>query len=70
MQVKTGRVDLMANILIVEDEKNMQNIICEYMRRGGHTCFTADDGVFVCSGYAGGLTPLEDADGKPVITRR
>lgn len=35
----------MANILIVEDEKNMQNIICEYMRRGGHTCFTADDGV-------------------------
>ncbi len=35
----------MANILIVEDEKNMQNIISEYMRRGGHTCFTADDGV-------------------------
>lgn len=35
----------MANILIVEDEKNMQDIICEYMHRGGHTCFTADDGV-------------------------
>lgn len=35
----------MANILIVEDEKNMQNILCEYMHRGGHTCFTADDGV-------------------------
>lgn len=35
----------MANILIVEDEKNMQAIIAEYMRRGGHTCFTADDGV-------------------------
>lgn len=35
----------MANILIVEDEKNMQDIIVEYMRRGGHTCFTADDGV-------------------------
>ena len=35
----------MANILIVEDEKNMQNIICEYMHRGGHTCFMADDGV-------------------------
>lgn len=35
----------MADILIVEDEKNMQDIICEYMRRGGHTCFTADDGV-------------------------
>lgn len=35
----------MANILIVEDEKNMQNIIAEYMQRGGHTCFTADDGI-------------------------
>ncbi len=35
----------MANILIVEDEKNMQEIIAEYMRRGGHTSFTADDGV-------------------------
>lgn len=35
----------MANILIVEDEKNMQDIIAEYMRRGGHTCFVADDGV-------------------------
>ncbi len=35
----------MANILIVEDEKKMQEIIAEYMRRGGHTCFVADDGV-------------------------
>lgn len=35
----------MANILIVEDEKNMQEIIAEYMRRGGHTCFMSDDGV-------------------------
>lgn len=35
----------MANILIVEDEKNMQEIIAEYMRRGGHTCFMADDGM-------------------------
>ena len=35
----------MGNILIVEDEKNMQDIICEYMHRGGHTCFTAADGV-------------------------
>ncbi|KMZ54865.1 response regulator transcription factor [Dorea sp. D27] len=35
----------MANILIVEDEKNMQDIIATYMQRGGHTCFTADDGV-------------------------
>ena len=35
----------MANILIVEDEKNMQDIIAEYIQRGGHTCFTADDGI-------------------------
>ncbi len=35
----------MANILVVEDEKNMQEIIADYMRRGGHTCMTADDGV-------------------------
>ena len=25
----------MANILIVEDEKNMQDIIAEYMKKGG-----------------------------------
>jgi DNA-binding response OmpR family regulator len=35
----------MANILIVEDEKNMQIIIADYMKKGGHTCFTADDGI-------------------------
>ena len=35
----------MAHILIVEDEKNMQEIIAEYMRRGGHSCLTAEDGV-------------------------
>ena len=35
----------MANILIVEDEKNMQDIIVEYVKKGGHTCFTADDGI-------------------------
>lgn len=35
----------MANILIVEDEKNMREIISEYIRRDGHTVFTADDGV-------------------------
>lgn len=35
----------MANILIVEDEKNMQDIIVEYLQRGGHACFIADDGV-------------------------
>ena len=35
----------MANILIVEDEKAMQDIIVEYMQKGGHACFTADDGI-------------------------
>lgn len=35
----------MANILIVEDEKAMQDILMDYMRKGGHTGFTADDGI-------------------------
>lgn len=35
----------MANILIVEDEKALQDIVADYLRKGGHTCFTADDGV-------------------------
>ena len=35
----------MANILVAEDEKNMRDIIVEYMKKGGHTCVTADDGV-------------------------
>ena len=35
----------MASILVVEDEKNMQDIIVEYMQRGGHVCYTADDGM-------------------------
>lgn len=35
----------MAVVLVVEDEKEMQNIIVDYMKRGGHTCLTADDGM-------------------------
>ena len=35
----------MANILIVEDEKAMQDIIVDFMRKGGHACFTANDGI-------------------------
>ena len=35
----------MAVILVAEDEKNMQDIIIEYMKRGGHSCIGADDGV-------------------------
>ena len=35
----------MAIILIAENEKGMQTIIADYMKRGGHTCITADDGI-------------------------
>ncbi|NMS89582.1 response regulator transcription factor [Clostridioides difficile] len=35
----------MAKILVVEDEKRMQDIIVEYMQKGGYTCITADDGI-------------------------
>ncbi|EQF23128.1 transcriptional regulatory family protein [Clostridioides difficile CD160] len=35
----------MSKILVVEDEKKMQDIIVEYMQKGGYTCITADDGV-------------------------
>lgn len=35
----------MATILIAEDEKEMQDIIVTYMKRGGHSCITADDGI-------------------------
>lgn len=35
----------MANILIVEDEKAMQDIIADYIRKDGHICFTADDSL-------------------------
>lgn len=35
----------MAIILIAEDEHYMQDIIVEYMKRGGHSCVTADDGI-------------------------
>ena len=35
----------MANILIVEDEQAMQDIIADYMGKGGHTCVTAGDGI-------------------------
>lgn len=35
----------MAITLIAEDEKSIQDIIVEYMKRGGHSCITADDGI-------------------------
>ena len=44
-QWRKDGVSSMPDILIVEDEKAMQDIIADYMRKGGHTCFTADDGI-------------------------
>ena len=35
----------MADILIVEDEQAMQDIIAAFLRKGGHRCFPAGDGV-------------------------
>lgn len=35
----------MAIVLVAEDEKDMQDIIVEYMKCGGHSCITADDGI-------------------------
>lgn len=35
----------MAVILVAEDEKGMQEIIVDFMKRGGHFCITADDGI-------------------------
>ncbi len=42
---REGRRIRMAIILIAEDEKKVQDIIAEYMKRGGHSCVTADDGI-------------------------
>lgn len=35
----------MARIMIVEDEKQMRKIVADYMRRGGHSCVEAEDGI-------------------------
>jgi DNA-binding response OmpR family regulator len=35
----------MAVILIAEDEKEMQTILAETLKREGHTCISADDGI-------------------------
>lgn len=35
----------MAVILVAEDEKQMRDIIVDYMKRGGHSCVTAEDGI-------------------------
>lgn len=39
------RDEVMATILIAEDEKNIQEIIVQYMKKGGHVCICADDGI-------------------------
>lgn len=45
MRAWQGEVMFMAVILIAEDEKEMQEIIVDFLKRGGHTCITADDGI-------------------------
>lgn len=35
----------MAKILVIEDDKNMQTILSEFICSSGHTCLTADDGI-------------------------
>ena len=35
----------MAIILIAEDEKQIQDILVDYMKRGGHSCISAGDGI-------------------------
>ncbi|GFI22450.1 sensory transduction protein regX3 [Lachnospiraceae bacterium] len=35
----------MAKILIIEDDKNMQDILSELICANGHKCLTADDGI-------------------------
>lgn len=35
----------MASLLIVEDEKHVQDIISSYLKSRGHICYTADDGI-------------------------
>lgn len=35
----------MAAILIVEDEKNLRDIMASFIERGGHSCYKAEDGV-------------------------
>lgn len=35
----------MATILIAEDEREMREILADCMRRGGHACITAEDGI-------------------------
>lgn len=48
--------------LIAEDEKSMKDNIVEYMKRGGHSCITTDDGidaVTILKNYPEDLTILD-----------
>ena len=52
-------------------ENRFQKIHGEGLREGVELLLDTETGVqylFYKSGYAGGLTPLLDADGKPIIT--
>ena len=52
-------------------ENRFQKIHGEGLIEGGEILLDTETGVqylFYKSGYAGGLTPLQGADGKPIIT--
>lgn len=35
----------MAVILVAEDDRQMRDIVVDYMKKGGHSCVTAEDGI-------------------------
>ena len=43
-QYRTG-VKIMPNILIVEDDININNLLCEVLRKAGYTCEQAFSGT-------------------------
>ena len=49
-QYRTG-VKIMPNILIVEDDININNLLCEVLRKAGYTCEQAFSGGKAASGY-------------------
>ncbi len=66
----------MATILIAEDEKEMREILADCMRRGGHACVTAEDGieaVMALKNHAVDLAILDimmpEIDGMELISR-
>ncbi len=55
-----------------KSDKRFQEIYSEGMANGSRIMVDRETGVhylFTWSGYAGGLTPLLDQDGKPVVKK-